>query len=369
MKLEPAKPVFRKKGYWLIYSLPMIVVWGIFLLTFWPGMMSYDFITEWDQVVKGVFSDAIPIFHTLFVWFLTRIWFSPSIVIIFQIISLALAVAWGIRILDDRGLPGWAGWVISLAFAFVPLNWNMVLILQKDTMYSVCLFALSLIFLKIIFSNGTCLTSRVILILLTVCSLGVSSFRHNGPPIAFTSLLILIAIYRKYWRQIISSFAVFLFLYLFIHGPLIPLLKVDPVNLFKNQIWLHHIAAHYSTGDKFTAAEEASYKRIFGDTVLQYSCCNILTTTRSLESVSHEDEIVPLFASLAVREPSLEFQHQACASSIIWEIPSRCELLNDEPTAAGDWISKYIPYFIENSLIPFLSTPLIELFIKSEGIL
>jgi hypothetical protein len=364
VQLKPAKPRIHKKGYWLLYTLPMITVWGIYLLTFWPGILGYDSISEWDQVVKGVFSDTIPAFHTLLVWILTRFWFTPTVVIVFQIFSLSLVVAWGIWILDAQGLPSWVAWFISGMFAVAPINGHMVVFMQKDTLYSICLLLLSLIFLRVIFTKGNCWRSRGFLILLVLSLLGVSSFRHNGMPVAFISPLVLIIFFSKYWRQLTKCMITLLVLYLFIHGPAYQWVNVEPAKVFKQQIWLHHIAAHYVEGSDFSTNEKVLYGKIFGHTELQYSCCNILTTTRSLGSVANATEIFPLMVSLILKEPAIEIKHQVCAGAIIWEVPNRCGILIDEPASPGVWINKYIPYFNENSRIPSLSLVLSELFLK-----
>ena len=117
--LKTRNPMQRRRGAWLLYALPMIVVWGIYLLTFFPGLMSQDSIDQWAQVVSAHFNDAHPVFHTLLIWLITRFWFSPAAVVVFQIIILSLTVAWGIGMLEQYGsaaLGSLAGWLASSRF-------------------------------------------------------------------------------------------------------------------------------------------------------------------------------------------------------------------------------------------------------------
>ena len=197
----------------------MITVWGIYLLTFWPGMMSTDSNVQWQQVITGIFSDAHPVFHTLFIWLITRLWFTPAAVAIVQILSLSLTTAWGISLLDEQGLP-WAAWTLVALFALSPANGDMVIILWKDIPYSTSLFLLSLMILKIVFSQGKWLAKRSTWVWLALVSLCVASFRHNGLPIPFLTLPILILVYKKWWKPLVSSLVLFFALYLLIHGPL-----------------------------------------------------------------------------------------------------------------------------------------------------
>ena len=46
------------KYSWLYYTLPMVAVWGVSLLTFWPGMMSTDSNVQWGQILSGQFNDT-----------------------------------------------------------------------------------------------------------------------------------------------------------------------------------------------------------------------------------------------------------------------------------------------------------------------
>lgn len=42
----------RVSGWeWLLYALPMFFVWSLYLLAFWPGSLSFDFIYQWGQML------------------------------------------------------------------------------------------------------------------------------------------------------------------------------------------------------------------------------------------------------------------------------------------------------------------------------
>ena len=208
VQIKPAPVLQSKKGFWLLYALPMIAVWGIYLLTFFPAVMTPDSIRQWGQVISGQFNDALPVVHTLLVILLTRLWFSPAVVIVFQIIALALTVAWGIHLLEDQGLPRWAGWGLALVFALSPVNGNMVVSLWKDIPYSICLLLLSLMILKAVFSKGTWLGERFSWLWLILVGLGISLFRLNGLPVPILSLIVLAIVYRNQWKRVLLSVGV-----------------------------------------------------------------------------------------------------------------------------------------------------------------
>ena len=61
------------------YALPCIAIWSVYLIAFYPGIMSMDSLNQWDQITNFAkadygFTDAHPVGHTLFLWLITSIW-------------------------------------------------------------------------------------------------------------------------------------------------------------------------------------------------------------------------------------------------------------------------------------------------------
>ncbi len=364
VQLKPAPIVQRKNGYWLLYALPMIAVWSIYLLTYFPAIMTPDSIRQWGQVIDGQFNDALPVVHTLLVILLTRIWFSPAVVIVFQVITLSLTVAWGIKLLSDHGLPAWAGWGLSALFAISPVNGNMVSTLWKDIPYSTCLLLLSLMILKIVISRGEWLNRKFTWLWIVLVSLGISLFRLNGLPVPVVSLIVLALVYREQWKIVVFSLGIFLGAWLLIQGPFYDILKVDRNSGFKQQVFIHHIAAHVATGSPLTSTEAELASGIMPLDQWRYDCCTNIpiwlqpgySEPRFSEKAA---DIRKLFIALAIKEPGVEIRHLVCVSSLVWELPSHC-MLNQEVMTAGlpTWIESNALGLKENSLLPALIGPL-----------
>jgi uncharacterized membrane protein YjfL (UPF0719 family) len=64
---------------WLWYSVPCVVIWTVYLLAFWPGLMSPDSLEQWRHIVQGQFNNDHPAFHTLTTWLITRVWIVPAL--------------------------------------------------------------------------------------------------------------------------------------------------------------------------------------------------------------------------------------------------------------------------------------------------
>ncbi len=364
VRLSPVPVVHRKGWYWLLYTLPMIAVWGIYQLTFFPAIMTPDSIRQWGQVIGGQFNDALPVVHTLLVILLTRIWFSPAAVVIFQVITLALTVAWGIKILSDHGLPAWAGWGLSILFAISPVNGYMAATLWKDIPYSTCLLLMSLMFLKVVLSRGEWLKRKSTWLWLVLVSLGISLFRLNGLPVPVVSLIVLALVYREHWKRVTFSLGIFLGVWILIQGPIYDYLKVDRNTGFKQQVFIHHIAAHVATGGPLTTEEASLASGILPLDQWDYDCCTNIPIWRQPaysepRFTEKATDIRKLFMGLAFKEPGVEFRHMVCVSSLIWELPNHCALkqekiANRQPT----WIEPNDLGLKEKSLLPVLAAPL-----------
>jgi len=342
----------------------MVAVWGIYLLTFFPGMMSTDSNVQWGQILSGQFNDAHPVFHTLSMWLVTRVWLSPAAVVISQILFLSLTVAWGIRLLEEHGLPAWAGWLLAAIFAFGPLNGNMVIVLWKDIPYSTSLFLLSLMILKIVLTKGAWLEKRYTWVWLGLVSLCVASFRHNGFPIPIAAWIAVLIIYRKWWKYIVQAAVLSLVLYGAIRGPLFEVLKVEqPESGTLQHILMHHIAAHINTGQPLTPSEQALAESIVPGSHWGYNCCSALSTSKTTglfdaETSIPDAAVQKLFVSLAVKEPEVELEHLKCVSSIVWRSPGYCGANTLLPYNSTLWIDPGAKENTENSLIPAIQQPL-----------
>jgi hypothetical protein len=245
----------------------------------------------------------------------------------------------------------------------------MVVVLWKDIPYSTCLFLLSLIFLRIVFSNGTWLEKKWSWVLLSLISLCVASFRHNGIAVAIISIPALLITYRKHWKPVLLSAGLSAILYIIIQGPLYTYLEVDRAYGIKQQTLIQHISAHIATGEKFTADEELLAEKILPLDEWKYNCCNNYDLFKSPSFSQNRltnniPNIQSLFIRLSIKEPLVELKHLSCISSLVWEIPSRCGSTTLLPYTSSLWIDPGGGFFQENSLLPSMKNILSGLLIS-----
>jgi hypothetical protein len=233
------------------YSLPIGVVWGIYLLAYFPGMMSADSMVQWEQILTGKFVDHHPAFHTFLLWLVTRIYLSPATIAIAQIVSLALIAGLWFAFLESLGVRQWIIWSLAFIFAVVPVNGTMVNTLWKDIPYSTAVLGLTLILALIVVTKGKWISSTASKIILGITVALVLLIRKDGVTVGVGTLLLLIIVYPRKWKSWLASCAICAFLYFGIRGPVYNWVGVEKSNLLlESSVSPYTIAAYANSGSE-----------------------------------------------------------------------------------------------------------------------
>jgi len=217
---------------WLWYALPSYCIWSLYLLAFWPGSMSPDSLDQWRQVLAGIthFKDWHPAFHTLMIWLLTRIWLSPTIVVLAQIMVLGGVAGWCLSVLQRWGVPRAILWITALIFAGWLVNGLMVITLWKDIAYSVAMLALTMILFQLVMSRGQWLNRMGASCVLIFVLFSVAIYRHNGIIPAIGLSLVLPLVFPVFWKKISIICLLALLLLVAVRGPLYTVMDVKRGN-------------------------------------------------------------------------------------------------------------------------------------------
>jgi hypothetical protein len=366
----PWKPA-KWQSHWLWYATPMIATWMVYLLTFWPGLMSPDSIMQWGEVQSGQFSDAHPAIHTMFIWLLSRLWNTPAVLVIFHIILLSLLTAWGLGELQKQHISPIVLWTGAVIFALFPINGLMIISVWKDITYACALFALFLQFVKIVFSNGKWLESNWNLAGLLLAGLTTAFVRHNGLPVVLACLVVLLLVYRNFFRRLLVSMLIFMIFWVGIQGPLYNALDVKQYPGFGNILFLDHINAHIHAGTALKPAETAFIETLLPLSAWPYNCAD--SDIRKMDGPIPFDyftqatgEPARIAISLFMRDPMVDIQHTLCADSLVWKINTGQYLSVVSMGQARDgtytWISPNTLGLVEHSFLPGLMPILSNLF-------
>ena len=73
-RASPApQPGRGRRVFWAALAISA-VIFGCALAACWPGGVSYDASNQWRQAHCGEFNNWHPVFHTLLIWLVTRVW-------------------------------------------------------------------------------------------------------------------------------------------------------------------------------------------------------------------------------------------------------------------------------------------------------
>lgn len=347
-----------------LYGFPILITSVITLLTFWPGMMTNDSITQWREIVNRSYTDLNPLFHTLLYSLLVQIWQSPAAIALFQILVFFFVITFGMGILSKWGIPRPILWITAFIIALWPFNPMMTVILWKDFLYGISLLGFFIILLEVILSDGFCLEKSNRWIILSFSGFLVASFRHNGSPVAFLTLVSLPFIYHRFRKQLIMAIASALLIWICFQGPIKTRLieekdNINPLNL----TMLHHIAAHLEAGTLMTEEQVNYLDNILPLEDWDYDCCymgNIYTNpafdkSGFMQFIEINRDIA---YSLFLRNPGIDIQDQLCASEMTWRfLNNQCTFKSLHPFESSSpkiegWIPRNDMGLSEASVLP-----------------
>ena len=349
---------------WLLYMLPMLIAWGFVLAVFWPGVMSNDSLAQWYQGVNGQFNDWQSGFHALLLAGLMRVWYSPAIVAILQVLFFSLVVAWGLGTLQDHGAPRIALWGLSILFAILPTNGLLAVTIWKDVSYAIAFLWLTIIIIKNGLEKGEWVGRGINWISLGLAAFLVSIFRHNGVAVAAGSMLVLLIVYRKTWKPYLGAILVGVLLYVSVKGPLYSAAKMDRASTGQtNLIYLHHLAAHLYEGTLFKPEETAYLDNFMPVDNWDYWCCYVGTISYNGQFerqtfLANTAQNRNLALTLFTRDPLVDISHAFCAGEMAWKFENNeCYMKSTHGISTWRpgkvvWIGKNDFNLVQKSFLP-----------------
>jgi hypothetical protein len=350
--IHPGGSPVKRRLRWLVFALPMIALWSIYLLAYWPGMMSADSLDQWGQALSGQFIDHHPAFHTFTIWLLTRLVETPAAVALAQIVALALVTGAILAHIESLGVASHWVWAACLLFALTPVNGTMVVTLWKDIPYATVMLALTYLIFRLAQSRGKWIESTTNWLALGVIAALAGLFRHNGLLAVLATFPVLLVALRRYWKQLVYAFGLSMVLYFGITGPVYGWAGVEKSSLLVDSTTsLYVIAASADSGSQAEALLQSM------DPLSNDWSCSIIS---SLYQANRDDppgnpETLALKAQkLAANALRLAAYNYRCNRSLVWIIwDPNGELRN--PSHAGYWIDPNPYGILPASRIPGLN--------------
>ncbi|QSQ25079.1 DUF2029 domain-containing protein [Pyxidicoccus parkwayensis] len=315
----------------LVTALPVMAVAGMWLLAVFPGMMSSDSTSQWTDALSGNMDEAHPLFHTFTIRLLQKVWESPAMVALAQILALGAVLAWAGASLARAGSPRWVIVLTGALMALAPINGTLVVTLWKDIPFSICVLALCVL----AFRTATRTDGRWgIPFWAGLVALGTMTllFRHNGPPAVAGAFLALAVLKRSHYKALAVAFVA---TFLLASGTRAALKRTYQIRPFVEGMTLvGFLGAHVANGTPLEPGERALLEEIHPmDDKWHYWCASNVPTIWdgrfSMDALSiHSKELLPLLIRLTRRDPEPILSHVVCSSSVLWKLSQGTDHLN-----------------------------------------
>lgn len=263
------KPFLKKQNptrwWWgVLYGVLPALIWCVYFFTYFPGKMSYDSFWQWDMAHHIMPYNAWhPVLHTWFIQATTWLADTPASYIVVQIILVSTIVGYALYCLQKLGVPLIWVMMIDLFYAFDPVNGFFAVTMWKDIPFAAFILLLTVLFTKIILSNGEWLKQPLHLIFLILIAFITMCLRDNGVEVVLVSLVLFIAFLKgTRWRMTMVLIPVVILYFLF-SGPLFNVFHVirNPLNQAL-AIPSQQIADTYKTNGQFTPKLKHYFDRI-----------------------------------------------------------------------------------------------------------
>lgn len=218
---------YNHKLFIVFSMLLMLGVWSIYLLTYYPGTLSPDSLSEYSMFVNGlhITSDHHPVLHILFMSLFYNLGFKifgtansgVLFVSIAQMIVMASIFTYSLTFLRKRNCPKILVYALLAFYSFSSITGYYSIVMWKDVLFAGFLLLLTIECYKL-FENKDNLTFKKLISFLIVSLITV--FLRNNAIYAYFILASAILIVLKRWRKQFSIiFAVVFLTFIFVKGP------------------------------------------------------------------------------------------------------------------------------------------------------
>lgn len=179
------------------YAIPMLIIFTIVLLAYWPGILVSDSMVQWNQAQTGNITNWHPAYNTIYIMMLTKIVNNPGFVLFIQSLIMSLCIGSFLYKLEKYYKVNKIYlFIASILLAIIPLNYNSAVVLLKDSLYSSFIVLLASLSFDIINDKNYFKNTKNCL-KLALLFLVIMLFRHNGIITVFLYGVLLIILYKK----------------------------------------------------------------------------------------------------------------------------------------------------------------------------
>lgn len=320
----------RWRTEWLSAFGALFGAWFLYLLAYWPGLMTSDSVDQWTQVHTGRFVDYHPALHTMSNWLVTRLWDSPAAVALLNIVGLAAATSFCVSELGRFGVSRRVRWAALALLAVSPACGLTVNTLWKDIPFtSLCTFLFG-VSLALVRTRGEWLRARSHWAALVVLLALTPLMRKNGPGVIFAYGVVLLVLPWGPWfrKAALAAFGIAVAVAALVNGPLYKAFHIpEPGPFAAMNAQLHQLAAFAVAGE--VPPEDVPYFETMQPMSLwreNYRCDSSVPLIYSGKFKSatvdqHPKWVFEHLWKLIQAHPRTFFAHELCATELLWRVP------------------------------------------------
>ena len=330
----------KEHKYLFLYTIIPIIIFTILFLCYYPGIITYDGQNQWNQIQSNLINDAHPFFSTYFMYLLSKIHNTTTIVIIYQM--FIFSIMWGIfcyNIKCDKKYE-LIKIIFTILFCLTPIIGIYSITLWKDILYTYYLFFISAIIYKGI--NNNFKYNILDYILLGILLFLVYSYRHNGIIVSILFIIIMYIILfvkrkktgYKYLKKSVVVMFVFISLLTVISIPKSIMLKKYDASLSKEEkevstsaidhysIWM--MGAHI-TDNNINDSDDLKFlnkiipietwKNIYDPYIINSTITSVDFNKKYY--LKHKEEFISMFIDYSMKNPSTIAKHYLKSDALL----------------------------------------------------
>lgn len=169
------------------YTAVLLVCWLPLLLAYFPGMLNYDFLSEYNQHLVTGYSSVHPLLHSALVTAVVTLGevlhsrtFGVLLLSLLQMALFASALAHACVFAQRKGAPRPALALLTALFAFHPVFSVMALSMTKDTLFAAGVLVLSLDAWDALSAPAAFFADKRRLLRFVLCAVCTALMRNNG---------------------------------------------------------------------------------------------------------------------------------------------------------------------------------------------
>lgn len=301
--------------YWAI----IFVAYIPYLLTYFPGIITPDSLTQVSQTVGiSLLSNHHPLMHT----FLINIFMQISEIFgnynigvalysIFQMLALSGIFAYTVYYMSKKNIPVVLRIITLIFYAIYPIHSLYSITMWKDIPFAICMLIFIILINELVTNKERFFESNKKLLLFAITMILVVLFRNNGIYVVILTAPFILIFAKKYYKQLLIVFAcVILFYSVLWKGIIFSLLKVEEGSIAEAlSIPLQQIARVVrDKSDELTEKEKEQINKLWpaGNLAEIYNPTlsdDVKGSVNVEELTNNKGEFIKLWLGLVIKHP------------------------------------------------------------------